>query len=81
VVIGHTLNLPVAPVTAVELILCFWLRVMAIRYGWRLPVAKFRDQHDSSVAKGDSKDPDKFLKRRLQSIMDVGRQCRARRTL
>jgi uncharacterized membrane protein YeiH len=59
VVIGHMLQLPVAPVTAVALILCFWLRVMAIRHGWRLPVAKFRDQHDSNVAKGGSKDPEK----------------------
>lgn len=34
VVIGHTLQLPVAPVTAVALILCFWVRVMAISRGW-----------------------------------------------
>ena len=46
VVIGHTLQLPVAPVTAVALMLCFWLRVMAIRYGWRLPVATFSDRQD-----------------------------------
>jgi uncharacterized membrane protein YeiH len=59
VVIGHMLQLPVAPVTAVALTLCFWLRVMAIRYGWRLPVAKLRDQHDSNVAKRGSKDPEK----------------------
>ena len=59
VVIGHMLQLQVAPVTAVALILCFWLRVMAIRHGWRLPVAKLRDQHDSNVAKGASKDPEK----------------------
>jgi len=59
VVIGHTLQLPVAPVTAVALILCFWLRVMAIRHGWRLPVAKFKDQHDSDAAKGDSKESEK----------------------
>ena len=59
VVIGHMLQLPVAPVTAVALILCFWLRVMAIRHGWRLPVAKFKDQHHSIVEKGDSKDPEK----------------------
>ncbi len=59
VVIGHMLQLPAAPVTAVALILCFWLRVMAIRRGWRLPVAKFRDQHDSNVANGGSKDPEK----------------------
>lgn len=54
VVIGHILQLPVAPVTAVALILCFWLRVMAIRHGWRLPVAKFRPENDSN-AEGDSK--------------------------
>ncbi len=59
VVIGHMLQLPAAPVTAVALILCFWLRVMAIRRGWRLPVAKFRDQRDSNVANGGSKDPEK----------------------
>jgi uncharacterized membrane protein YeiH len=59
VVIGHMLQLPVVPVMAVALILCFWLRVMAIRHGWRLPIAKFRDQHDSNVAKGGSKDPEK----------------------
>ena len=44
VVIGHALQLPVAPVTAVALTLCFSLRVMAIRYGWGLPVAKITDQ-------------------------------------
>jgi uncharacterized membrane protein YeiH len=55
VVIGHTLQLPAAPVTAVALILCFWLRLMAIRRGWRLPVAKFNDRH---VAKAASNDPE-----------------------
>jgi uncharacterized membrane protein YeiH len=59
VVVGHMLQLPVAPVTAVALISCFSLRVMAIRYGWRLPVAKIREQHDSNVAKVVSKGPEK----------------------
>jgi uncharacterized membrane protein YeiH len=59
VVIGHVLELPVAPVTAVALISCFSLRVMAIRRGWRLPVAKIRDQQDPSIAKVDSKGPEK----------------------
>ena len=58
-VIGQTLQLPVAPVTTVALILCFWLRVMAIRRGWRLPVAKFNDRHDSNVEKAGSNDPEK----------------------
>jgi uncharacterized membrane protein YeiH len=54
VVIGHILQLSVAPTVAIALVLCFWLRVMAIRYGWRLPVAKFRNQHDLHVARGSN---------------------------
>ncbi|MCS3731529.1 trimeric intracellular cation channel family protein [Bradyrhizobium betae] len=40
VVIGHLLQLPVTPVVVVALMLCFGLRVLAIRYKWQLPVAK-----------------------------------------
>ena len=47
VVIGHMLQLPVAPVTGVALISCFFLRIMAIRRGWRLPVAKIAKRQDS----------------------------------
>lgn len=49
VVVGDMLQLPVAPVTAVALISCFSLRVTAMRRGWRLPVAKFNNQHNSDV--------------------------------
>jgi uncharacterized membrane protein YeiH len=49
VVIGHALRLPVVPVTAVALISCFLLRVMAIRRGWRLPVAKSAERQDDGV--------------------------------
>src|ERR1700722_10608013 len=59
VVIGHMLQLPAAPVTAVALIVCFGLRVMAIRYGWRLPVAKLAIEPDPGVAKACPKDPEK----------------------
>ena len=59
VVVGHMLQLSDAPVTAVALISCFTLRVMAIRHGWRLPTAKIRDQRDSAVAKARSKGPEK----------------------
>ena len=55
VVVGHTLQLPVVPVTAVALISCFLLRVMAIRRGWRLPVAKMSAPPDKA-ANIDSKD-------------------------
>ena len=46
VVVGHMLQLPKAPVAAAALISCFALRVMALRHGWRLPVAKIRDPGD-----------------------------------
>ena len=59
VVVGHMLQLPVAPVTAVALISCFTLRVLAIKHGWRLPVAKIRDQDDLNVAKAGLKDSEK----------------------
>ena len=57
VVIGQMLQLPVAPVTAVALISCFLLRVMAIRRGWRLPVAKIAKREDADVAKRDQTGP------------------------
>jgi uncharacterized membrane protein YeiH len=43
------LQLPVAPVMVVALMLCFGLRVMAIRYGWRLPVAEFAHQPEPNT--------------------------------
>lgn len=54
VVVGHLLKLPVAPVTAVALISCFSLRVMAMRRGWRLPVAKLNNRHDANAPKAAS---------------------------
>jgi uncharacterized membrane protein YeiH len=59
VVIGHVLLLPVVPVTAVALISCFLLRVMAIRRGWRLPVAKIGKRDDRNIAEKNSKDSDR----------------------
>ena len=58
VVVGHVLDLPVAPVMAAALISCFSLRVMAIKRGWRLPVAKISDPEDP-VAKAGSRCPEK----------------------
>lgn len=43
VVLGVWLTLPLVPVIAVASGLCFGLRYMAIRHGWRLPVAEHRD--------------------------------------
>ena len=56
VVIGHMLRLPDAPVMVVALISCFSLRVMAIRRGWRLPVAKIREQDEANIVTRDSED-------------------------
>jgi uncharacterized membrane protein YeiH len=58
VVIGHLLQLPIAPVTAVALISGFSLRVMAIRRGWRLPIAKIRERDDLNIVK-NSKDTER----------------------
>ena len=39
VVIGPLVHIPSAAATTIGALLCFGLRFMAIRYGWRLPVA------------------------------------------
>ena len=40
VVVGHGLNLPIVPTAIGGAVVCFALRLMAIRYGWNLPVAR-----------------------------------------
>ena len=44
VVLGRVLQFPSVPITIAAAALCFGLRFMAIRYGWRLPVACHSDQ-------------------------------------
>lgn len=44
VVVGHELALPAAPTAIVAAVLCFGLRFMALRYGWRLPVPQIREE-------------------------------------
>jgi uncharacterized membrane protein YeiH len=39
VVVGDHLELPPAPAVVVAALICFGLRLMAMRFGWRLPVA------------------------------------------
>jgi uncharacterized membrane protein YeiH len=57
VVGGHLLRLPIVPVAIAGLALCFGLRVLAIRYGWQLPVAKAPDQQVSRADNvGEAKD-------------------------
>ena len=40
VVVGHVLSIPAVPVAAVALATCFFLRLLAIKRGWQLPLAK-----------------------------------------
>jgi uncharacterized membrane protein YeiH len=39
VVVGDHLEMPPAPTVVVAALICFGLRLMAMRFGWRLPVA------------------------------------------
>jgi uncharacterized membrane protein YeiH len=43
VVVGHLLQLPAAPVAVIGAALCFGFRMISIRRGWRLPIAKTFD--------------------------------------
>jgi len=40
VVAGHGINWPVVPTAIAGAVVCFGLRLMAIRHGWNLPVAR-----------------------------------------
>lgn len=40
VAVGHVLHLPSSPVVIGGAVLCFGLRLGAIRYGWHLPIAR-----------------------------------------
>jgi uncharacterized membrane protein YeiH len=39
VVVGNRLGLPSVPVAVAGAVLCFGLRLLAVRWGWRLPIA------------------------------------------
>lgn len=49
VVVGHRLNLPPTPMAIAGAALCFGVRLMALRYGWRLPVATLPQQHQAGA--------------------------------
>jgi uncharacterized membrane protein YeiH len=52
VVAGQLLHWPAAPVTALALLACFTLRVLAIRRGWRLPVARIAEAESETTDGG-----------------------------
>ena len=59
VVIGNALSLPSAAVTIVGAILCFGLRLIAIRRGWHLPTAHLSDQSaEQTTTRNDRTDDD-----------------------
>jgi uncharacterized membrane protein YeiH len=55
VVVGAALRLPAAPVAIAGAVLCFGLRFMGMRRGWRLPVAGGAEQAATTAPK-DRKD-------------------------
>jgi uncharacterized membrane protein YeiH len=52
VVVGAALRLPAAPVAVAGAVLCFGLRSMGIRRGWRLPIAGSNEQAATTAPKG-----------------------------
>ena len=57
VVIGGWLELPATATTIAGALLCFGLRLMAIRRGWRLPLAR---RPERPADKGRSADDDRM---------------------
>lgn len=48
VVVGYTVQLPATPVLLAGAVLCFGLRLMAIRRGWRLPIGGEAERDDEN---------------------------------
>lgn len=49
VVIASLLELPSSMAALVGAVLCFGIRVLAMRYGWQLPVAGANQQHSRDL--------------------------------
>lgn len=63
VVIGDRLALPSALVTAAGAILCFGLRLMAIRRGWSLPIARQPASPPGEAAGAEDRQDDRATRR------------------
>jgi uncharacterized membrane protein YeiH len=59
VVVGHVLNLPPTTTALAGAALCFGLRLIAIRRGWRLPVADLPQQLKAGAAEVADEQEDK----------------------
>jgi uncharacterized membrane protein YeiH len=55
VVIGRLLHIPPTVATGLGALLCFGLRLMAIHCGWRLPVARRREQSSTPAQSQEDK--------------------------
>ena len=53
VVIGKLLDIPPIATAIIGVLLCFGLRLMAIHYGWRLPLARWTDRSTSKKSSPD----------------------------
>jgi len=49
---GHVLGLPSGPMAAAGAVLCFGLRMAAIRYDWHLPVARTPEEPEQEARDG-----------------------------
>lgn len=53
VVVGHVLNLPPTAMAIAGAVLCFGIRLIAIRRGWRLPVAELPKRFEAGAGVAD----------------------------
>jgi uncharacterized membrane protein YeiH len=58
VVIGDALRLPSTVMTIAGAVLCFGLRLMAMRRGWRLPIARKPEQRNTAADASNSRNDD-----------------------
>lgn len=58
VVVGHVLNLPPTPMAISGAVLCFGIRFVAIRRGWRLPIAGMSQRPESSTSRSSTSSED-----------------------
>jgi uncharacterized membrane protein YeiH len=63
VVVGNLLHLPSAAVMIAGALLCFGLRLMAIHWGWRLPIAGLRDRSAGGISAPDDPTDDDARRR------------------
>jgi uncharacterized membrane protein YeiH len=55
VVVGYMLRLPATPVLLAGAVLCFGLRLVAIRRGWQLPIAGEPERSSTEEKRGEAK--------------------------